>query len=90
MSTATRACGCDAMTSSDEPFHFEKSEVKIEFVAVDPELLDVLTGGVFETAPVFSVEVHSPIKRTFWQWLLRKPRQHRTYYIPRATIEEAP
>jgi hypothetical protein len=75
------------MTSSDG---FEPLRVEIEFCQVDPGLLDVLTGGVFETAPVFAVEVHAPIKRTFWQWLLRKPRQHRTYYIPRAKIEEGP
>lgn len=88
MSTATRACGYGAMTSSDKPFS-EEFEVKIEFRAVDPELLDILTGGIFETAPVFAVEVHAPIKRTFWQWLLRKPRRYQNTYIPRARIEGA-
>lgn len=78
------------MTSS-EPERFENFEVKsseIEFCAVGPEVLDILTGGPL-SKPEFSVEVVTPIKRTFWQWLLRKPKQHRTYYIPRARIEEA-
>jgi hypothetical protein len=89
MSTTTRACGCDAMTSS-EPERFE-----IEFCQVDPELLNLLTGGAFDKdtpteQPSFAVEIVRPIKRTFWQWLLRKPRQYQTIYIPRATIEEGP
>ena len=87
MSTATRACGCDAMTSS-EPERFENIEVEIEFCTVDPTALEILTGGPI-SRPEFSVEVVAPIKRTFWQWLLRKPRQHKIYYIPRARIEEA-
>lgn len=78
------------MTSSDGFEPFEARSVKIEFCRVDPELLDVLTGGVFETAPVFSVEVIRPIKRTFWQWLLRKPKRVQHIILPRATIKEAP
>jgi hypothetical protein len=92
MSTATRACGCGAMTSSDG---FEPLSVEIEFCQVDPELLNLLTGGAFDKdtpteQPTFAVEAYIPIKRTFWQWLLRKPRQHKIIYIPRATIQEAP
>jgi len=76
------------MTSSEG---FENFEVKIEFCQVDHEVLNLLTGGAFDadapSLPV-SIEVYAPIKRTFWQWLLCKPRQYRTYYIPRAGIEK--
>ena len=86
MSTATRACGCDAMTSSDG---FKPLSVEIEFCNVDPAVLDILTGGPL-SEPVFSVEVFHPIKRTFWQWLRRKPKRYQHVIIPRARIEEGP
>jgi hypothetical protein len=76
------------MTSS-EPERFENLEVEIEFCQPDPAVLDILTGGAFDApTPLVSIEVIAPVKRAFWQWLLRKPRQHRIYYIPRARIEE--
>lgn len=55
---------------------------------VDPEVLGILTGGVMGTKPepTFALEVVAPIKRTFWQWLRRKPVQHMRYYIPNATM----
>lgn len=77
------------MTSSDGFETFEALRVDIEFCDVDPAVLDILTGGPLPE-PVFSVEVISPIKRTFWQWLLRKPKRYQRTFIPRATIEEAP
>lgn len=79
------------MTSSDgfEPLGWtEPLSVEIEICAVDPAVLDILTGMVDE--PVYSVEVFYPIKRTFWQWLLRKPKPYQYAIIPRAKIEEAP
>jgi hypothetical protein len=76
------------MTSSDP---FGPFEVEITFCQPSPEVLNLLTGGAFDTntpsLPV-SIEIVAPIKRTFWQWLLRKPQQYRTYYIPRARIEK--
>lgn len=79
------------MTSSDPDFS-EPMTFEIEFCQPDPEVLDILTGGAFSKdtptkQPVFGMEIVVPIKRTFWQWLLRKPRQHRTIYVPRVRIE---
>ena len=56
----------------------------------DPDLLGLLTGGALGNPPepTFAVEMTYPIKRTFWQWLRRKPRQHGYLYIPRARLEE--
>jgi hypothetical protein len=75
------------MTSSEPLGPFE---VEIQFCQPDPEVLNLLTGEAFEDSQTSacSVEIYAPIKRTFWQWLLRKPQQYRTYYIPRARIEK--
>lgn len=65
--------------------------VEMTFKDVDPEVLGILTGGVMgsPSAPEFSIEVHSSgRRRTFWEWLRRKPR-HLPYhaYIPHARLE---
>lgn len=57
----------------------------IEFATVDPDLFAILTGTA---PPTFAVEVTTPIKRTFWQWLFRRPVQYSVIYIPHATIGE--
>lgn len=60
------------------------------FGDVDPALLGILTGGVMGTPPepTFALEVYTPIKRTFWQWLRRKPRLWNYVCIPNATMGE--
>lgn len=63
-----------------EPFTFEAVSMELTFTEVNPELIDLVTGGTAE--PITSLEVYAPIKRTFWQWLRRKPRQYRVVYIP--------
>lgn len=70
----------------------EPKTVQIEFGAVDPKLLELLWGGAVDDrpAPVVSIEVLAPVRRTFWQWLFRKPRQWVTIFVPRATLEEQP
>lgn len=66
--------------------------LEVEFRGVDPATLDVLTGGALGDAPAqeFSVEVFAPIRRTFWQWLRRRPRQYRRVLVPRARLEVGP
>lgn len=67
----------------------EPVQVEVTFAQVDPKVLGILTGGVMgeKPAPTFSVEVVSPVRRTFWQWLRRKPRQHRRIVIPNARLD---
>lgn len=69
---------------------FENFEVESEFCQPDPEALKLLTGDLStDKCPTYSVEIYTPIKRTFWQWLLRKPKRYRTHYIPRMRFEES-
>lgn len=67
-------------------------QITVEFTAhdVDPAVLGILTGGALGTPPPasFAIEMWHPIKRTFWQWLRRKPRQWQRYYIPNARMAE--
>lgn len=72
---------------SDEP-RFEEFTLDLTFAYPDPDLLGLLTGGVIRTPPppTFAVEVVTPIKRTFWQWLRRRPVQHMRYVIPHARL----
>lgn len=79
-------------TNDSNPFDFRRLTIQCEFDDVDPEVLDILTGGAFvkngvQAQQTFSFEVLTPIKRTFWQWLRRKPRPVRRIYIPNAKIE---
>jgi hypothetical protein len=68
---------------------FKPITVEMTMVDVDPAVLGILTGGVLGTTPkpTFAVEVHAPVKRTFWQWLTRKPKMWRHILIPHARIE---
>lgn len=79
----------------EERFEFKAismEPITIDFTLqdVDPEVLGILTGGVMGTKPepTFSLEVKYPVKRTFWQWLRRKPRLWNHVYIPNATMGE--
>lgn len=58
---------------------------------VDPDLLGILTGGVIggnPPEPTFSIHVTYPVtyparRRTFWEWLRRKPKHHAgAVYLP--------
>lgn len=71
------------LSSDLKPFTME-----FTLAEVDPAVLGILTGGVMGSPPepTFAIEVHAPIKRTFWQWLRRKPRQWTRTYIPNATV----
>jgi hypothetical protein len=74
-------------------------KVEVEFGEVDPEVLSLLTGMEVKTVngmttfakpdqPVHAaMEVRGFRKRTFWQWLFRRPRQPYTYYFPNVRIE---
>jgi hypothetical protein len=63
--------------------------MEITLGEVSPEVMALLYGAPVEEVkpePIFAIESWHPIKRTFWQWLRRKPRQWRRIYIPRARI----
>jgi hypothetical protein len=66
----------------------KRLSMEVTFAAVNPELLGILTGGDLGSAPpaTFSLEAVVPVKRTFWQWLRRRPRQHVRYVIPDARL----
>lgn len=82
--------------SDDEPMVISTGDwlksvsAEVTFQGVDPEVLGLLTGGVLGSAPepTFAVEVHAPIKRTFWQWLRRKPKRWQYTYIPHARLTQ--
>jgi hypothetical protein len=69
----------------------EQRRYTLEFAVatVDPDLLGLLTGGAVGTPPPpsFSLDVAYPIKRTFWQWLTRRPRQYRRVVIHNARLD---
>lgn len=74
----------------DKPFEnlgWTNHSLEMTFADVDPEGLGLLTGGVMGTAPepTFSMDIVSrnPVKRTFWQWLRRRPVEYtysRTFF----------
>jgi hypothetical protein len=70
-------------------FSFTANAVNMDFTMehVDPESLRLLMGGIDGPAqPTFAFEAHYPVKRTFWQWLRRKPRRWNHVYIPHARL----
>lgn len=69
---------------------FKTLSMEMTFGTVNAEALGILTGGVMGTPPPpsFALEMWAPIKRTFWQWLRRKPRQYTRYYIPNARLTQ--
>lgn len=73
-------------------FEFKPFTMEVEFQGVSPETLGILTGGVYgmrtfgSDGPTVAVDFYYPVKRTFWQWLTRKPRQWQYVLIPHATI----
>lgn len=80
----------------ETPEQYAPFSVEIQIGYVDPVLLNLLTGGNPDpdgtglpviAQDVYGVELYVPIKRTFWRWLRRKPRQYKRIYIPRAIVE---
>ena len=73
------------------PEPFKRVTVDIEFKAVDPAVLGILTGGAIGTpppSPTFSIDVLTPIRRRWWEWVLRRPRRYQRTYIPYATLAD--
>lgn len=75
-------------------FGWTPTPITVEFTMeeVDPEVVNLLWGAKPGT-PIkdatqagHSVEMTIPIKRTFWQWLLRRPVQYRRILIPNARV----
>lgn len=65
------------------PLGFQKHvNVEITSCDVDPEMLRILFGGYGPDGVQHGLTVYAPIKRTFWQWLLRKPIQQRVTHFP--------
>lgn len=71
----------------ETPDPYEPFSVEIQVSYVDPMLLNMLIGGAPYPEQVYGIELYIPIKRTFWQWLRRSPRQYKRVYIPRAILE---
>lgn len=73
------------------PESFGSFTMEVEFCQPAPELLNTLTGGTFNdteaAVPEYGMEMVVPVKRTFWQWLLRKPKKHRIIYIPKVRFD---
>lgn len=65
-----------------------ETSVEMTFNAVDPELLKILWGGYRPDGMKQGVTVYAPIRRTFWQWLLRKPHQQRVVHFPNVVFTE--
>lgn len=63
----------------------KRVSMEISLRDVDPELLALLTGGAI--ARPQNITIQHTKKRTFWQWLRRKPKVTRTLYLPNARIE---
>lgn len=66
--------------------------VKMAFTAVNPAVLGILVRQDRDAPPppTFALEAVIPIKRTFWQWLRRRPRQHQRILIPHARLDMTP
>lgn len=71
------------------PTAFESIKMDVQFQEVDPELVALLTGsGDYKPGTLHSLQVASPVKRKWWQWLLRRPREYRYLYLPSVKIGE--
>jgi hypothetical protein len=68
---------------------FESFSMEVTFCDVNPERIKLLTGQDLKKAeyPTFALEIWQTHKRTFWQWLRRRPKPVTRTYIPRARIE---
>jgi hypothetical protein len=73
------------------PTH-KKIEIELTKFEVDPELIQILTGSTDWNATNYEagMTINTPIKRTFWQWLRRKPIQWSMTFIPAARVKFIP
>lgn len=55
---------------------------------VDPELLELLAGESGAARRGHGLEIHSKIKRTWWQRLRRRPQMWQTIWIPNVKFTE--
>lgn len=67
---------------------FKPMSMEVSFSNVDPEILNLMFGDA-PKEPVFSVEVWNKKRRTFLQWLLRRPRKYSYVAIPYAKFQNA-
>lgn len=56
--------------------------VELTSCEVDPDILQIMFGGYGTDGVQHGLTVYAPIRRTFWQWLLRKPVQQRVTHFP--------
>lgn len=71
------------------PMEFKTLSMDVTIADVDPEAIALLTGtGKYTPGSTHSMTITGPVKRTFWQWLRRRPRQYRTTYLPHVTMGE--
>lgn len=67
--------------------HLNKIEIDFTPCEINPEVLQLLTGGFQPDGLRRGVTLYIPIRRTFWQWLRRKPVQKRVIHMPNVIIE---
>lgn len=80
--------------SDFEPMGWTDTPISLDYTLsdLDPELLNLLTGWTpgTERKQQVSIEIKQKIrvKRTFWQWLLRRPIRYteQVIFIPRADV----
>ena len=83
-------CTCPVEIVEERASSFPRTfSTEITFGEVDPDLIDILTGGSGGVVPpaTYAVEIHSPIKLKWWERLLRRPQLWQTVRIPNATLE---
>lgn len=52
---------------------------------IDPDLLKLLCGDE-PVPPQYAIEIRTPIKRKWWERLLRRPQREAIILIPNATL----
>ncbi len=67
------------------PLH--KIEIELTKYEINPELVQILTGGYQPDGLRRGVTYYIPWRRTFWQWLRRRPAQKRGIHMPNVIIE---
>jgi hypothetical protein len=69
------------------PMMHERVKVEFCFNQVDPDLLEILTGGGWKKpAPYTEVVVYAPTKLKWWERLLRRPQKWDIVLVHNATV----
>lgn len=66
----------------------KKVQIELTTYGVDPDLLKILFGGYQPNGMHRGLTIYAPIRRTFWQWLRRRPIQQRVVHYPNVVFTE--